>query len=66
MFPKWEKVALFPPSDFIDKNQLAREGSQTVSLVIIPAMTTIVDIQFKEDRISQYGPSGTIWIVPKT
>ena len=40
----------FPSSDFIAKNQLAREGSQTVSSVIIPALTTIVDRQFKEDR----------------
>ena len=45
----WEKVALFPP-DFIAKNQLAREGSQSVSPVTIPALTTIVDRQFKEDR----------------
>ena len=29
---QWEKVALFP-SDFIAKNQLAREGSQSVSPV---------------------------------
>ena len=28
---QWEKVALFPSSDFIAKNQLAREGSQCVS-----------------------------------
>ena len=28
---QWEKVALFPSSDFIAKNQLAREGSQSVS-----------------------------------
>ena len=47
---QWEKVALFPSSDFIAKNQLAREGSQSVSPVIIPALTTIVDRQFKEDR----------------
>ena len=47
---QWEKVALFPSSDFIVKNQLAREGSQSVSPVIIPALTTIVDRQFKEDR----------------
>ena len=47
---QWEKVALFPSSDFIAKNQLAREGSQSVSLVTIPALTTIVDRQFKEDR----------------
>ena len=46
---QWEKVALFP-SDFIAKNQLAREGSQSVSPVTIPALTTTVDRQFKEDR----------------
>ena len=45
---QWEKVALFP-SDFIAKNQLAREGTQSVSPVTIPALTTIVDRQFKED-----------------
>ena len=46
---QWEKF-LFPSSDFIAKNQLAREGSQSVSPVTIPALTTIVDRQFKEDR----------------
>ena len=46
---QWEMVALFP-SDFIAKNQLARQGSQSVSPVTIPALTTIVDRQFKEDR----------------
>ena len=47
---QWEKVALFPSSDFIAKNQLARESSQSVSPMTIPALTTIVDRQFKEDR----------------
>ena len=47
---QWEKVALFPSSDFIAKKQLAREGSQSVSPVTIPALTTIVDRQSKEDR----------------
>ena len=47
---QWEKVTLFPSSDFIAKNKLAREGSQSVSPVTIPALTTIVDRQFKEDR----------------
>ena len=42
----WEKVALFPSSDFIAKNQLAREGSQSVSPVTIPDLTTTVDRQF--------------------
>ena len=40
---QWEKVALFPSSDFKAKTQLAREGSQSVSPVSIPALTTIVD-----------------------
>ena len=44
---QWEKVA---SSDFIAKNKLAREGFQSVSPVTIPALTTIVDRQFKEDR----------------
>ena len=44
------QVALFPSSDFIAKNQLAREGSQSVSPVTIPSLTTIVDRQFKQDR----------------
>ena len=47
---QWEKVALFPSSNFIAKNQLAREGSQSVSPVTIPALTTIVDRQFQENR----------------
>ena len=46
---QWEKVVLFP-SDFIAKNPLTREGSQSVSPVTIPALTTIVDRQFKEDK----------------
>ena len=46
---QWETVALFP-SDFIAKNQLVREGSQSVSPVTIPDLTTIVDRQFNEDR----------------
>ena len=47
---QWRKVALFPSSDFIAKNQLARESSQSVTPVTIPALTTIVYRQFKEDR----------------
>ena len=52
----WEKVALFPSSDFIAKNQLAREGSQSVSPVTIPALTTIVDRQRGQDPVSGAGP----------
>ena len=45
-----EKVVLFPSSDFIARNKLAREGSQSVSPVTIPALTIILDRRFKEDR----------------
>ena len=45
------KVALFHSLDFIDKNQLAKEGSQSVTPVTIPALTTIVGRQCKEYRI---------------
>ena len=48
---QWEKVALFPSSDFIAKNQLAREGSQSVSPVTIPALTTIVDTPQTSDPL---------------
>ena len=41
---------------FIAKNHLAREGPQSESPVNIPALTTIVDGQFKEDR--------TLYLVP--
>ena len=47
---QWEQVALFSSSGFVANNQLARKSSLTVSPVIIPALTTIVDRQFKEDR----------------
>ena len=40
---------MFLSSDFIDKNQLAREGSQSVCPVAIPALTTILDRQIKQD-----------------
>ena len=54
---QWEKVALFPSSDFIAKNQLAREGSQSVSPVTFPALTNIVHRQFKKTGpCVWYGP----------
>ena len=37
VFSQWEKVALFPTSDFIANNQLGRKGSRSVSPVTIPA-----------------------------
>ena len=53
---QWEKVALFPSSDFIAKKKLAREGSQSVSPVTIPALTTIVDNSKKTGPCVRCGP----------
>ena len=46
----WYLVQLSSEIPLIAKNQLAREGSPSVSPVTIPALTTIMDRQFKEDR----------------
>ena len=54
---QWEKVTMFPSLVFLTKNQLAREGSQSVSLVTIPALTTIENRLFKKSGpCVQYGP----------
>ena len=64
---QWEKVTLFPSSDCIAKNQLASEGSESVSPVTIPALTTTVGRQFKKSEpCVWYRPIGIIWIEPKT
>ena len=64
---QWKKVSLFPSSDFIAKNQLAREGLQSVFPVTTPALTTIVDRQFKKTGpCVQCGLRGTIWTEPRT
>ena len=44
------KGCFVPLFRFHSQNQLAREGSQSVSAMTIPALTIIVDRQFKEDR----------------
>ena len=57
---QWKKVGLLTSSHFIAKNQLAREGSQSVSLVTISSLTTIIDcrqtIQRRQDLVSSAGP----------
>ena len=47
---QWEKVSLFPLSDLVAKNQLVWDGAQSVSPVIIYALTRIVDSSNKTDH----------------
>ena len=39
----WDQIQLTPSPIFIAKNQLAREGTQTISPVVIPALKTTQD-----------------------
>ena len=54
---QWEKVALFPSSDFIAKNQLAREGSQSVSPVTVPKTNHSTLLQTSRPTSLGLGPS---------
>ena len=49
-----EKVALLFSSDFIKQSQLSREVAQSVSPVIISALTTVVDSLKRTGLYTQY------------
>ena len=46
----WSKVSLFPSPSFLSKNQLAKEGPESVAPVIIPALAPTLDKSLKSDR----------------
>ena len=46
----WSKVSLYPSPSFLSKNQLAKEGPDSVAPVIIPALTPTLDRSLKADR----------------
>ena len=46
----WSKVSLYPSPSFLSKNQLAKEGSESVAPVIIPALAPTLDKSLKGDR----------------
>ena len=46
----WHKVSIVPSLKFIAKNQLAREGSDCVAPVIIPALSPTLHEDLKQDR----------------
>ena len=46
----WLKVSLYPSPSFLSKNQLAKEGSNSVAPVVIPALAPTLDRTLKEDR----------------
>ena len=46
----WSKVSLFPFPSFLSKNQLAKEGPESVAPVVIPALAPTLDRSLKSDR----------------
>ena len=46
----WSKVSLFPSPSFLSKNQLAKEGPESVAKVVIPALAPTRDRSLKSDR----------------
>ena len=46
----WSKVSLYPSPSFLSKNQLAKEGPDSVTPVVIPAMAPTLDKSLKGDR----------------
>ena len=46
----WSKVSLFPSPSFLSKNQLAKEGPESVAPVVIPARAPTLDKSLKSDR----------------
>ena len=46
----WSKVSLFPSPSFLSKNQLAKEGPESVAPVVIPALAPTLDKSLKADR----------------
>ena len=50
----WSKVSLCPSPSFLSKNQLAREGPESVDPVVIPVLAPTLDRSLKEDRSLYY------------
>ena len=46
----WSGVSLYPSPSFLSKNQLAKEGPDSVAPVVIPALDPTLDRSLKSDR----------------
>ena len=46
----WSKVSLYPSPSFLSKNQLAKEGPDSVAPVVIPTLAPTLDKSLKDDR----------------
>ena len=61
----WSKVSLYPSLSFLSKNQLAKEGPDSVAPVVIPALAPTLYRSLKPDR-SESEHCAIIWAGPQT
>ena len=47
---EWSKMSLYPSPSFLTKNQLVKEGPDSVAPVVIPALVPTLDRSLKSDR----------------
>ena len=59
----WSQGSLYPSPSFPSKNQLGKEGPDSVAPVVIPALAPTLDRSFKSDRSLL---CTTIWTGPQT
>ena len=57
----WSKVSLFPSPSFLSKNQLAKEGPESVAPVVIPALAHSLDPSSLTGLFVRSEPCATIW-----
>ena len=62
----WSQVSLYPSPSFLSKNQLAKEGPDSVALVVIPALGPTLDKPLKSNSLcAQSQHCATIWTGPQ-
>ena len=63
----WSKVSLYPSPSFLSKNQLAKEGPDSVAPVVIPALALLwIDPSSLKGPSVQSEHYATIWTGPQT
>ena len=62
----WSKVSLYPSPSFLSKNQLSKEGPDSVAPVVIPALVPTLDKSLKGDSLCvQSEPFAITWSGPQ-
>ena len=61
----WSKVSLYPSPSFLSKNQVAKEGPDSVAPGVITALVPTLDRSLESDRsLCPVGACATMWTGP--